>query len=108
MDKIYENDAPAGYADAMERFNRPGHWNVAAIIEDMKEMLKTKGAAPDGELLAAMDWMTTRLQDCRDILIAAREQLEGFAYVGLADKDKSKKIAQNARQMCEVLEDFKA
>ena len=63
MEKIYDCDVPEGYAETMQCLNRPASWDVAGIIEDMQEKLRANGDVPNGQILAALDWMTTRLQE---------------------------------------------
>jgi hypothetical protein len=52
---------PAGYAETMDCMNQPKSWDVPGMIADMAENLRRGHEVPDGQLLAALDWMTFRI-----------------------------------------------
>lgn len=54
---------PTGYAETLDAMNRPKDWDVPGMIADMAENLRRGNEVPEGQLLAALDWMTFRLRE---------------------------------------------
>ena len=59
---------PRGYAETMDRLNKPRTWDVPGMIADMAENIRRGNGVPDGQVLAAIDWMTFRLSECKSAL----------------------------------------
>lgn len=57
-----ETYVPAGYAETMDCLNKPEDWDVRGMIADMAENLRRGNEVQEGQVLAALDWMTFRLQ----------------------------------------------
>jgi len=54
---------PAGYAETLDCMNRPKDWDVPGMIADMAENIRRGNEVAEGQLLAALDWMTFRLRE---------------------------------------------
>jgi hypothetical protein len=52
-----------GYAETLDCMNRPKDWDVPGMIADMAENLRRGNEVSEGQLLAALDWMTFRLRE---------------------------------------------
>ena len=99
---------PAGYSETIDRMNQPQSWDVPGMIADMAEYLRVGNEVPAGQLLAALDWMTFRLRECRSVLAAADSELSAVAHSRPVDKADSQKISDDARKLCEALRGFKS
>jgi hypothetical protein len=98
---------PAGYSETLDRMNQPGRWDVAGMIADMAERLRTGDeCVREGDLLAAIDWMVFRLKECRSVLVAADSELSAVSHGRPVDRDESGRVSSNARKLCDVLQDF--
>jgi hypothetical protein len=78
---------PAGYAETLDCMNQPRSWDVPGMIADMAEYIRRGNEVPDGQVLAALDWMTFRLRESAAALRDANvtdataevlEKLRGF------------------------------
>jgi hypothetical protein len=99
---------PVGYAETLDCMNQPRLWDVPGMIADMAENLRRGNEVAEGQLLAALDWMTFRLRECRSVLVAADSELSAVAHGRPVDKTESQKISDDARKLCEVLRGFKS
>ena len=54
----------------LDAMNRPKDWDVPGMIADMAENLRRGNEVAEGQLLAALDWMTFRL---RETAVALRD-----------------------------------
>lgn len=99
---------PVGYSETIDCMNKPQSWDVPGIIADMAEHLRVGNKVPSGQLLAALDWMTFRLGECRSVLVAADSELSAVAHGRPVDKSESKKISDDARKLCDLLRGFKS
>ena len=54
---------PSGYATTLDCLNQPEAWDVPGMIADIAENLRVGNDVPDGQLLAAIDWMMFRLRE---------------------------------------------
>lgn len=97
---------PLGYAETMDCMNQPDKWNVPGMIADMAENLRRGNEVPEGQLLAAIDWMTFRLVDARRILVCADSELSAMGCGRPGDKDELMRISGEARTMCGTLRGF--
>lgn len=61
---------PTGYPETLDAMNRPKDWDVPGMIADMAENLRRGNEVAEGQLLAALDWMTFRL---RETAVALRD-----------------------------------
>lgn len=98
---------PVGYSETIGCMNQPNKWDVPGMIADMAEYLRVGKGVPPGQLLAALDWMTFRLCECRSVLVAADSELSAIAHNRPVDKEESKKISNDARKLCDLLRNFK-
>ena len=101
-----EEYIPAGYAVTLECMNNPMSWDIPGMIADMAENIRRGNEVAEGQLLAALDWMTFRLKEARPLLMAADSELSAVAHGRLADKDESKRISREARVLCEKLKGY--
>ena len=78
---------PAGYAETLDCMNEPRDWDVPGMIADLAENLRRGNEVADGQLLAALDWMTFRLRESAGALRDANitdetsellQKLQGF------------------------------
>jgi len=78
---------PSGYSETLDCMNQPRSWDVPGMIADMAENLRLGNEVAEGQLLAALDWMTFRLQESAAALRDANvtdataevlEKLRGF------------------------------
>lgn len=99
---------PVGYSETIDCMNKPQSWDVPGMIADMAECLRLGNEVPAGQLLAALDWMTFRLRECRSVLVAADSELSAISHGRLVDKAESQRISDDARKLCEVLRGFKS
>jgi hypothetical protein len=97
---------PAGYAETMDCMNKPDKWNVPAMIADMAENLRRGNEVAEGQLLAALDWMTFRLRDARQILVHADSELTAAGCNRPVDKDEAMRIGNEARALYKTLRGF--
>lgn len=107
-DRIMGEGVPIGYNDTIDRMNRPQSWDVPGMIADIAEYLRVGNEVPAGQLLAALDWMTFRLRECRSVLVAADSELSAVAHGRPVDDVESQKISGDARKLCELLQGFKS
>ena len=98
---------PKGYNETIDCMNQPKSWDVPGMIADMAEYLRVGNEVPPGQLLAALDWMTFRLRECRSVLVAADSELSAISHGRPVDKVESQKISDDARSLCEALLGFK-
>ena len=101
------SEVPRGWAETMDCLNQPDSWDVPGMIGDMAEHLRVGNDVPPGQLLAAIDWMTFRLNEIRPILGMADSELSAIAHGRPVDKDESKRISQAARAVCAKLKGYK-
>lgn len=106
LDDDGEEYIPVGYAVTLECMNQPKSWDVPGMIADMAENLRRGNEVAEGQLLAALDWMTFRLKEARPILVAADSELSAIAHHRTVDKDESAKISREARSLCEKLKGY--
>jgi hypothetical protein len=97
---------PAGYAETLDCMNQPNDWDVPRMIADMAEYIRRGNEVPEGQLLAALDWMTFRLKECRGVLVAADSELSAVSHGRPVDKAESQKISDDARKLCKVLKGY--
>lgn len=97
---------PVGYNETIDCMNKPQLWDVPGIIADLAEHLRVGNEVPAGQLLAALDWMTFRIRECRSVLVAANSELSAIAHGRPMDKEESQKISDDARKLCDVLRGF--
>lgn len=57
-------EIPNRYAETMDCFDRPREWDVPGMIADIADNVRVGNDVPDGQLLAALDWMAFRLREC--------------------------------------------
>lgn len=98
---------PFGYNETIDCMNKPQSWDVPGMIADMAEYLRVGNEVPPGQLLAALDWMTFRLRECRSVLVAADSELSAIGHGRVVDKQQSLKVSHDARSLCDVLHGFK-
>ena len=101
-----ENEIPHGYAETMDCLNKPASWDVPGMIGDMCEHLRNDLEVPNGQLLAAMDWMQFRIKECREALAFADSELSAVAHGRPVDKEFSKSVSNSARALCDKLKGF--
>ena len=99
---------PAGYAETLDCMNQPQSWDVHGMIADMAEYIRRGNEVPEGQLLAALDWLTFRLKECRQTLVLADAELSAIAHGRVVDKEQSLKVSRDARSLCDVLDGFKS
>lgn len=97
---------PAGYAVTLDCMNQPKSWDVPGMIADMAENLRRGNEVAEGQLLAALDWMTFRLREARPLLVAADSELSAVAHGRPVDKEESKRISGDARKLCDALKGY--
>lgn len=97
---------PAGYAETLDCMNSPKKWNVPGMIADMAEHLRVGNEVPEGQLLAAMDWMTFRLKESRSVLVSADSELSAVGHGRVVDETESLRVSGEARKLCDVLKGF--
>ena len=97
---------PHGYAETMDCMNQPKSWDVPGMIADMAENLRRGNEVAEGQLLAALDWMTFRLKEARPLLVTADSELSAVAHGRPVDKDESKRISLESRVLCEKLKGY--
>jgi hypothetical protein len=97
---------PHGYSQTLDCLNQPRKWDVPGMIADMAEHLRVGNDVPPGQLLAALDWMTFRLREARQLLVAADSELSAVAHGRPVDKDESKRISHEARSLCDKLKGY--
>lgn len=101
-----ENTIPHGYAETMDCLNRPGSWDVPGMIASMGDYLRHGLEVPDGQLLAALDWMQFRLKECRDVLSCADSELSAVSHGRPVDKEFASSTSAAARSLCNKLKGF--
>jgi hypothetical protein len=99
---------PAGYSATIDCMNEPKSWDVPGMIADMAENLRLGNDVPEGQLLAALDWMTFRIKECRHVLVRADSELSAVGHGRVVDKEESLRISQDARKLCDVLHGYKS
>ena len=101
-----DGNIPAGYAETLDCMNQPKQWDVPGMIADMAENLRRGNEVAEGQLLAALDWMTFRLKECRKVLVEADSELSAVGYGRQVDKEESRDISQKSRVLCEKLRGY--
>ena len=99
---------PVGYNETIDCMNQPKSWDVPGMIADIAENVRCGNNVANGQLLAALDWMSFRLRECRAVLVAADSELSAVAHGRPVDKEESQKISRDARSLCEALRGFNA
>lgn len=97
---------PVGYNETIDCMNKPNDWDVPGMIADMAEYIRRGNEVPEGQVLAALDWMTFRLRECRSVLVAADSELSAVAHGRPSDKAESQKISDDARKLCKALKGY--
>ena len=97
---------PAGYAETLDCMNRPKDWNVPGMIADMAEYIRRGNEVPEGQVLAALDWMTFRLKECRQTLVLADSELSAIGHGRVVDKEQSLMVSRDARSLCDALKGY--
>ena len=106
LDDDGEEYIPAGYAVTLDCMNQPKSWDVPGMIADMSENIRRGNEVAEGQLLAALDWMTFRLREARPLLVAADSELSAVGHGRPVDKEESKRISREARTLCEKLKGY--
>lgn len=97
---------PVGYAETIDCMNQPKSWDVPGMIADMAENLRRGNEVAEGQVLAALDWMTFRLKECRQTLVAADSELSAVGHGRVVDKEQSLRVSGDARSLCDVLRGY--
>lgn len=97
---------PAGYAETLDCMNKPNDWNVPGMIADMAEYIRRGNEVPEGQVLAALDWMSFRLREARHVLVCADSELSAVGHGRVVDKTESLRISGEARKLCEALKGY--
>jgi len=103
-----DNDiyVPAGYVKTMDCLDNPKDWDVPGIIASMAQNLRQGDEVAEGQLLAALEWMTSRLTESRKTLVCADSELSAVGHGRVVDKEESLRVSGDARTLTEKLKGF--